>query len=98
MQPHHRRLDNFNPHEREARDDKWADDLSRLMYFNPHEREARDVDFNAHVSGSLILIHTSVKLVTGRMFPHQRKRTILIHTSVKLVTQGVYIRAAVNVF
>ena len=55
----------FNPHEREARDNSKSRPCSQGFYFNPHEREARDPCSarcpNLH---TLILIHTSVKLVT----------------------------------
>ena len=33
---------NFNPHEREARDGHLLSKLIAGHYFNPHEREARD--------------------------------------------------------
>ena len=33
---------NFNPHEREARDDRGGAKSPLQRYFNPHEREARD--------------------------------------------------------
>ena len=32
----------FNPHEREARDNKHFQRTWEVTYFNPHEREARD--------------------------------------------------------
>ena len=32
----------FNPHEREARDESTRQTQARRWYFNPHEREARD--------------------------------------------------------
>ena len=38
------------------------------------------------LSEQKILIHTSVKLVTGEKRLYERLRDILIHTSVKLVT------------
>ena len=38
---------------------------------------------------SSILIHTSVKLVTGKLVTLQYINPILIHTSVKLVTLGI---------
>ena len=58
------RGDDFNPHEREARD--WLRCIlwRRRDYFNPHEREARDVTMSPGSSSPKILIHTSVKLVT----------------------------------
>ena len=34
---------NFNPHEREARDDRGGAKSPLQRYFNPHEREARDL-------------------------------------------------------
>ena len=50
--------DNFNPHEREARDYLPCLTSSAQSHFNPHEREARDcfqlntlrkhLDFNPH--------------------------------------------------
>ena len=55
--------------------------------FNPHEREARDVSGIApNFVHSLILIHTSVKLVTNLQVASLYPLVILIHTSVKLVT------------
>ena len=56
-------------------------------YFNPHEREARDALGSYTFPSRAILIHTSVKLVTGTQFAHPTLFTILIHTSVKLVTR-----------
>ena len=54
----------FNPHEREARDQITAV-LCTIHYdFNPHEREARDRPPPAFAVVTMILIHTSVKLVT----------------------------------
>ena len=58
----------FNPHEREARD-MAIQSLSRMNgYFNPHEREARDRGAYACTPYLIILIHTSVKLVTGFLY------------------------------
>ena len=36
----------FNPHEREARDDRGGAKSPCRSYFNPHEREARDRGLN----------------------------------------------------
>ena len=57
-------LKNFNPHEREARDRRRRWRARSLRHFNPHEREARDGLAHHNYKASLILIHTSVKLVT----------------------------------
>ena len=58
----------FNPHEREARDQITAV-LCTIHYdFNPHEREARDRPPPAFAVVTMILIHTSVKLVTVHKF------------------------------
>ena len=54
----------FNPHEREARDVQPFAFGERRKHFNPHEREARDVRCFCYCQISVILIHTSVKLVT----------------------------------
>ena len=54
----------FNPHEREARDSRAVSPVASRVNFNPHEREARDQWQDSHVSNIAILIHTSVKLVT----------------------------------
>ena len=56
---------NFNPHEREARDDAGRGKGVPPRYFNPHEREARDLKAHRRNVILEILIHTSVKLVTG---------------------------------
>ena len=58
-----------------------------VINFNPHEREARDVGAPSWPMSYNILIHTSVKLVTGLINLIELGFTILIHTSVKLVTQ-----------
>ena len=55
---------NFNPHEREARDGHLLSKLIAGHYFNPHEREARDEANINLIAAAPILIHTSVKLVT----------------------------------
>ncbi len=56
----------FNPHEREARDLRTATAEGEDSDFNPHEREARDaISPHYEVAEVVILIHTSVKLVTG---------------------------------
>ena len=66
----------FNPHEREARDQITAV-LCTIHYdFNPHEREARDRPPPAFAVVTMILIHTSVKLVTISPFYFQRPMTI----------------------
>ena len=57
------------------------------QHFNPHEREARDAIVEAGLEAPSILIHTSVKLVTGGLFSCYNCIVILIHTSVKLVTR-----------
>ena len=76
----------FNPHEREARDQITAV-LCTIHYdFNPHEREARDRPPPAFAVVTMILIHTSVKLVTYLDAIYEQGFKILIHTSVKLVT------------
>ena len=76
----------FNPHEREARDQITAV-LCTIHYdFNPHEREARDRPPPAFAVVTMILIHTSVKLVTLFFMYVLNASFILIHTSVKLVT------------
>ena len=36
-------MENFNPHEREARDAGHEGTAPLRAYFNPHEREARDM-------------------------------------------------------
>ena len=55
--------------------------------FNPHEREARDQRIANRIDEvNDILIHTSVKLVTGHSNASPQYGIILIHTSVKLVT------------
>ncbi len=59
------------------------------MYFNPHEREARDASKWQKLLRLQILIHTSVKLVTGYCYFFEPKVRILIHTSVKLVTTAI---------
>ena len=60
------------------------------LNFNPHEREARDPEFlKGWILSNAILIHTSVKLVTGSDEPRNEHAGILIHTSVKLVTPQV---------
>ena len=58
------RQQNFNPHEREARDVADIGYWARSINFNPHEREARDVANGIYQHPDWILIHTSVKLVT----------------------------------
>ena len=56
----------FNPHEREARDPLHVPRGQRACHFNPHEREARDlIGGIPRAPPRGILIHTSVKLVTG---------------------------------
>ena len=77
---------NFNPHEREARDRRERSIRPQRRHFNPHEREARDFQFLLRDNITLILIHTSVKLVTGSSRALHPTFLILIHTSVKLVT------------
>ena len=37
------RLSDFNPHEREARDQAKRAQSHEIKHFNPHEREARDL-------------------------------------------------------
>ena len=55
------RRNNFNPHEREARDPTSSCALTTLMYFNPHEREARDLSPGGIVS------------LTPHFNPHERE-------------------------
>ena len=55
-------------------------------HFNPHEREARDARQDGLYLETIILIHTSVKLVTTATYFNLDAKLILIHTSVKLVT------------
>ena len=57
----------FNPHEREARDDNMVLSLEEARDFNPHEREARDISAYGGDHSRAILIHTSVKLVTEKV-------------------------------
>ena len=77
----------FNPHEREARDQACRAGSLRCGDFNPHEREARDLkQATPSHAPEEILIHTSVKLVTRRECRRSYAYRILIHTSVKLVT------------
>ena len=54
----------FNPHEREARDRRQMVPGRQNHHFNPHEREARDARQDGLYLETIILIHTSVKLVT----------------------------------
>ena len=42
----------FNPHEREARDDEFKYVPPILDHFNPHEREARDIVAAAHAANA----------------------------------------------
>ena len=82
-------MENFNPHEREARDAGHEGTAPLRAYFNPHEREARDL-CGCFLDGDIlsILIHTSVKLVTLLLIAFEHIFRILIHTSVKLVTKS----------
>ena len=78
----------FNPHEREARDQHRHLPLNRSQHFNPHEREARDPP------------NARDPLELGNFNPHEREardaysqkfadaKLILIHTSAKLVTNS----------
>ena len=74
----------FNPHEREARDNSCGCELQNSHDFNPHEREARDLSTPLPPGAqTVILIHTSVKLVTRSLHhvykpckyfnPHERE-------------------------
>ena len=64
-------MPDFNPHEREARDAGGGGSGQGTFYFNPHEREARDqIPASQTFRCGAILIHTSVKLVTGVRHPH----------------------------
>ena len=78
--------EDFNPHEREARDFHHERRDGVEQHFNPHEREARDTT-------ALAMLPTIINFN-----PHEREArdifvlmrhrivSILIHTSVKLVT------------
>ena len=48
----------------------------RRRYFNPHEREARDSMLPPVALNCSILIHTSVKLVTGCRYEEVHARTV----------------------
>ena len=80
----------FNPHEREARDPVRSTAIYPRYNFNPHEREARDGIYFPVARHIIILIHTSVKLVTGAHRVYTLLKVILIHTSVKLVTSLLF--------
>ena len=78
--------EDFNPHEREARDPRGTSGGRSRCHFNPHEREARDGILRSVSAGS---IHFNPHEREAR--DEQRKAVILfarilIHTSVKLVT------------
>ena len=89
---------NFNPHEREARDGK-SHIIAGLCKILIHT-SVKLVTFQAlaTLGCHVILIHTSVKLVTRSTICSRFSFVILIHTSVKLVTQCSCARRRMRAF
>ena len=77
---------NFNPHEREARDAIATLPSADVPILIHTSVKLVTRGLNHLLSRRVILIHTSVKLVTKRRWPNVEIYEILIHTSVKLVT------------